>query len=104
VTEITIRTRARLVARISGWVRRCQHELSARVHAAGDKRARQYGWEVMDSTGRLGFGARTYRDPRFDDRRRRHSPAGSLRSQPRVRPGDIPKDHLAAAVGGPSDE
>ena len=103
MTETTNRAQARIAARISTWVR-YQSELSNRVHAAGDEQARRQGWEVMESTGRFGFGARTYRDPRFDDRRRRHSRAGSLRGQPRVRPGDIPKDHLAAAVGGASDE
>lgn len=61
------------------------------MHAAGDERARRHGWEVIESTGRFGFGARTYRDPRFDDRRRQHSPPGSLRGQPQVRPRDIPR-------------
>lgn len=85
MTEPAIRIRAGIIARVSLWVRRCQRELSTRVHAAGDKRARQYGWEVMDSTGRFGFGVRTYRDPRFDDRRRQYPPAGSVRGQPQVR-------------------
>ena len=104
MTQITVGTRASLVTRVSFWVRRCQRELSTWVHAAGDERARQYGWEVTESTGRFGFGERAYRDPRFNDRRRQDSPAGALRGQPRVGPGDIPKDHLAAAAGGASDE
>jgi hypothetical protein len=104
MTEITIRTRASLVARISRWVRGRQRDLSTRVHAAGDERSRQYGWEVVESTGRFGFGARSYRDPRFNDRRRQHSPAGALRGQPWVHPGDIRKDHPAAAAGGASGE
>src|SRR5215469_10336818 len=66
MTEITIRTRPGLAAWISFWVRGRQRELSALVYTAGDERARQYGWEVMESTGRFGFGARTYRDPRFN--------------------------------------
>jgi len=61
------------------------------MHAAGDERARRHGWEVIESTGRFGFGARTYRDPRFDDRRRQHSPTGSVQGQPQVRPRDIPR-------------
>src|SRR5215813_7111566 len=61
------------------------------MHAAGDERARRHGWEVIESTGRFGFGARTYRHPRFDDRRRQHSPPGSLRGQPQVRPRDTPR-------------
>ena len=69
MTEITSRTRAGIAARISGWVGRRQQELSNRVHAAGDTAARQHGWTVTATTGRFGFGARSYRDPRFDDRR-----------------------------------
>jgi hypothetical protein len=60
-----------ILARVSAWICRHQRELSIQVHAAGDKRARAYGWEITESTGRFGFGARSYRDPRFDDRRRR---------------------------------
>jgi hypothetical protein len=69
MTQITIHPRAGVVARASAWVRRRQGELSDRVHAAADERARRYGWEVAGSTGRFGFGARTYRDPRFEGRR-----------------------------------
>ena len=73
MTEITVQPRAGIVARSSAWVHRRKTAQSERVHAAGDERARRYGWEVTENTGRLGFGARTYRDPRFDDRRRQHS-------------------------------
>jgi hypothetical protein len=73
MTETSIRTRVGIVARISAWVRRLQRELSARVHAAGDERARHHGWTVTETTGRFGFEARSYRDPRFDDRRRQLS-------------------------------
>lgn len=71
MTQITIHPWAGVVARASAWVRRRQGDLSDRVHAAADERARRYGWEVTWSTGRFGFGARTYRDPRF----RRPAPA-----------------------------
>jgi hypothetical protein len=74
MTQTTDRTRPGIAARIPGWVRRGQRELSARVHAAGDERARRHGWTVTETTGRFGFGARSYRDPRFEDRRRRPSP------------------------------
>jgi hypothetical protein len=70
VTQTTIRTQVGIVARISACIRHYQHELSARVHAAGDEQARQRGWTVIATPGRFGFEARSYRDPRFDDRRR----------------------------------
>ena len=62
----------RAAIRISAWIGRRQRELSDRVHAAGDAAARQHGWTVT-TTRRFGLGARTYRDPRFDDRRRQLS-------------------------------
>ena len=68
ITEATIGTRTGIAARIWAWVRSRQRELSARTHAAADDRARRYGWTVTATTRRFGFEARTYRDPRFDDR------------------------------------
>src|SRR5262249_46911614 len=91
MTEIIIRTRAGIVTWVFLRGRRCQRGLSTRVHATGDERARRRGWEVMEGTGRFGFGARTYRDPLFNDRRRQYSPAGSVQGQPQVRPRDIPR-------------
>jgi hypothetical protein len=73
LTETTVGARGGVVARISAWVRRRQSELCARVHAAGDERARRHGWTVTETTGRFGVGTRVYRDPRFDDRRRQLS-------------------------------
>ena len=70
MTQTTIRIRVSILARISAWVRRHQHELSARIHAAADEQARQHGWTVTETPGRFGFKARSYRDPRFEDRRR----------------------------------
>ena len=63
MTETTIRTRTGIAARTSVWVRRCLRKLSARIHAAGDDRARRYGWNVTETTGRFGFEARSYRIP-----------------------------------------
>ena len=74
MTETTNRTRTAIAARIPVWVRRCQRNLSARIHAAGDDRARRYGWDVTETTGRFGFEARSYRDPRFAGRRRQLAP------------------------------
>lgn len=71
VAKTTTRRRTGSPARMSAWIGRRQRELSDRVHATGDDRARQHGWQVAASTGRFGFGARTYRDSRFEDRRRR---------------------------------
>jgi hypothetical protein len=104
MTKITIRTQTGIVAWVFLWVRHGQRELSARVHVAGDERARQYGWEVTERTWRFGFGVRAYRDPRFDDLRRQRAAAGSRRRQSQVHTGDIPEDHLAAAARGVSDE
>ncbi|HYB17813.1 MAG TPA: hypothetical protein VEF71_20425 [Streptosporangiaceae bacterium] len=101
--ETTIGAPAGAAARISAWTCRHQRKLSARVHAAGDEQARRHGWTVTEATGRFGFRARTYRHP-ASTTDVGDAPGGSLRGQPRVRPGDIVKDHLATAVGGTSDE
>ncbi len=69
-TKTTGHRRAGTPARMSAWIGRRQRELSDRIYAVGDEHARQHGWHVTKSTGRFGFGARSYRDPRFDDRRR----------------------------------
>ena len=74
MTKAAVRTRTGIATRISVWARRRQHQLSARIHAAADDRARRYGWTVIETSGRFGFEARSYRDPRFDDRHRRLSP------------------------------
>jgi hypothetical protein len=73
MTETTIGARGGVAGRISAWVRRRQCELSTQVHAAGDERARRHGWTVTETTGRFGFEARIYRDPRFNERRRQLS-------------------------------
>ena len=54
--------------RLAGWIARLQRQLSGRVFADGDAFAREHGWEITTTTGRLGFGARRYRDPRFGQR------------------------------------
>ena len=80
MAETTTRRQASILAPVPGWIGRCQRELSDRVHAVGDECARQHGWEITKSTGRFGFGARSYRDPRFGDRRRQlgRRPTGGL--------------------------
>lgn len=72
-------TRASLRGRVCAWICRCQRQLSTWVHAAGDERARAHGWQVTETTGRLGLGGRRYRDPRFD-----HGLGGSPAPQPRT--------------------
>jgi hypothetical protein len=79
MTETTVRTRAGIAARISVWARHRQHELSVRMHAAADDRARRYGWTVTETTGRFGFKGRSYRDPRFDARRQRLASGAEIR-------------------------
>jgi hypothetical protein len=68
LTETAACIRAGIPAQMPARIRQRQREMSDRVHAAGDDRACQHGWEVTKSTGRFGFGARSYRDPRFSDR------------------------------------
>lgn len=67
MTETTARRRVGVLTPIPTWIGRHRRELSDRVYAAGDECAHQQGWEVTKSTGRFGFGARSYRDPRFGD-------------------------------------
>ena len=59
-------------------ITRLQHRLSDRVHARGDALAGQAGWTTTEMTGRFGFGARVYRDPRFGQRQ----PEASRSAQP----------------------
>jgi hypothetical protein len=51
--------------RLAGWIGRLQRQLSDCLHADGDAFAREHAWVITKTTGRLGFGARSYRDPRF---------------------------------------
>jgi hypothetical protein len=101
MTETAIGRRAGIAARISMWVGRRQRELSARVHASGDERARRCGWTVIESTGRLGFGARSYRDPRFGERRQL-SPGGVSVGKATPFPGQPRISSSAAATVTPS--
>jgi hypothetical protein len=62
------------------WITRIQQQLSDSVHTRGDAFAEQAGWTTTRTTGRFGFGARVYRDPRFDQRAeaaREAQPAGA---------------------------
>ncbi len=85
MTEITSRTRAGIAAWISGWVGLRQQKLSDWVHAAGDATARQHGWTVTATAGWFGFGARSYWDPRFDERRQQLAQSGQDAAMPPVR-------------------
>jgi hypothetical protein len=51
--------------RLAAQVARLQRLLSDRLFAGGDAFAREQRWEITKRTGRFGFGARSYRDPRF---------------------------------------
>jgi hypothetical protein len=72
MTSVTTTTTAPATARtrrtLADWLARKQDGLSTRVHAAGDAAMAQAGLTVTASTGRFGFGARTYRHPGFDSR------------------------------------
>jgi hypothetical protein len=72
--------------RLTAWVRRLQRHLSDRVHAGGDAFADGHGWTITPATGRFGFGARTYHDPRFTRHARMARPTPS-RTGPGPGPG-----------------
>jgi hypothetical protein len=95
MTGITITVWARIVGEMSAWVRRHQRALSVGVHAAGDQRARSHGWTVTETTGRFGFGARIYRDPRFG------APRPAVTAAPTVR--QSPPGRCAACGAGQAD-
>jgi hypothetical protein len=65
MTDPTPRKQSCVRVRIGAWIGRRQLDLSDRAHAAADDRACRHGWEITKSTGRFGFGARRYHDPRF---------------------------------------
>jgi hypothetical protein len=54
--------------RPAAWIARLQRQLTDRIFADGDAFAHEHGWEITKTTGRFGFGARSYRDPRFGQR------------------------------------
>jgi hypothetical protein len=54
-----------VVGRLAGRIAQLQRQLSNRIHADGDAFAREHGWSIAATAGRLGFGGRLYRDPRF---------------------------------------
>ena len=67
-TDTTVGRPATRRSRLLASLLQRQRELSDRMHAAGDARAASHGWTITKTTGAFGFGARTYRDPRFDRR------------------------------------
>jgi hypothetical protein len=85
VAATTARRQAGILAQMPAWIGRRQRELSDPVYAAGDAAARQHGWTVTATTGRFGFGGRSYRDPRFDNRRQQLSLSGQDAAMPPVR-------------------
>ena len=50
-------------------IRAVGEQVSDRIHAAADDRARALGWQVTPTRGRYGLSGRSYRDPRFAARR-----------------------------------
>ena len=61
----TIAARPGVPGRLSRWIGMRQQEVSDRTYASGDALCRSQGWTVARRTGRFGFGAREYRNPRF---------------------------------------
>jgi hypothetical protein len=68
IQTATRRHAGRVLRHLAGQVARLQRQLSDRVFTDGDAFAREHGWEITKTTGRFGFGARSYRDPRFGQR------------------------------------
>lgn len=89
------RTRISLACRIAGWIGTRQQAISDHVHANGDAYAVAHGWTVTASSGRFGFGARAYRDPRFDSPRHQDRPAGP------AWPGEFPGSASAPRCAAP---
>jgi hypothetical protein len=54
--------------RLAGWIAELQRQVSSCVFADGDAFAYEHGWQITKTTGRFGFGAHSYRDPRFSQR------------------------------------
>jgi hypothetical protein len=67
-----------LLSRLSAWAARPLKRLSDRIHAGGEAIARSNGWEITSVTGRFGFGARIYHDPRFAHRAADTGPSASV--------------------------
>jgi hypothetical protein len=101
MTDATPRTRYRVPARISAWIARRQEDLSDRAHAAADDRARQHGWQITNSTGRFGFGARLYHNPCFRRPAAALSPVRGAQSAPSSAPGHRPPGTRPDQTQGP---
>jgi hypothetical protein len=67
-----------------------QRRLSDRIFAGADDLAREHGWMITKTTGRFGFGARTYRDPRFDQRAAAIHSSALVLIPPGAAPGTVP--------------
>jgi hypothetical protein len=84
-----------------------QSRLSDHIHRPGDEHADRAGWSITTTTGLCGFGARVYRDPRFD---LRLAPAGATgdaeqaAADSRDRGGCTSDDHAPDATGGQFDQ
>ena len=66
MAEIATRRRA---GAIGARIERLRRRLCDRMFAAGDAFAHEHRWTVATAPGRFGFGARIYRNPRFDQRK-----------------------------------
>jgi hypothetical protein len=101
MTDIAAGQRAKgVVRRVSAWIGRLQQQLSDRLHADGDALARERGWTVTTTTGRLGFGGRVYRDARFDQLAA-HARRGESRETRSVRDDGVPRGIGAGNQDGP---
>jgi hypothetical protein len=69
MTQTATRRQAGSVPRrLARWIARLQQQLSDSGFTDGDAFASEHGWQITKTTARFGFGARSYRDPRFGQR------------------------------------
>lgn len=73
-------TRSHPITRLAALIAQRHRRLSDRLHADGDMVARERGWDITVTTGRLGFVGRIYRDHRFATRAASRT-AGALADQ-----------------------
>ena len=66
--------------RLTAWIERRQRDYSDELHQASDALADAQDWTITRTTDVFGCGARTYRDPRFDQLKAQRAAAAEQES------------------------